>query len=75
MKGKKGGSKNNVANRGAKAKIKYYGGKPVKEIKIADRNLGVSIMGAQYESGDVVKAPDGSYVKYSAIQEFAPEEA
>lgn len=73
MKGK--GSKNNVANRGAKAKVKYYSGKPVKEIQIRDRKNGISIMGAQYDNGDIVKSPDGGYVKYSSIQEFAPDQA
>ncbi len=66
----KKGSKNNVANRGAKAKIKFYGGKAVKEIKLVDRSTGVSFMAAQYENGEPVISPDGSFVKYSSIQEF-----
>lgn len=66
---KKSGSKNNIANRGAKAKIKFYGGKQVKEVKIYDKRHGLSIMGAQYENGDLVSAPDGSYVRYSEIQD------
>jgi hypothetical protein len=66
----KKGSKNNVANRGAKAKIKFYGGKAVKEMKLVDRNSGVSFMAAQYENGDPVVSADGSFVKYSSIQEF-----
>ena len=67
---KKSGSKNNIANRGAKAKIKFYGGKKIKEARIIDENKGIKIIGAVYENGDVVTAPDGNYVKYSSVQEF-----
>lgn len=66
----KKGSKNNVANRGAKAKVKFYGGKPVKEVKLVDRASGVSFMAAQYEGGEPVVSPDGSFVKYASIQEY-----
>ncbi|MFN5382642.1 MAG: hypothetical protein ACK5WS_02625 [Alphaproteobacteria bacterium] len=69
----KKGSKNNIANRGMRAKIKYYGGKPVKEVKLFNRRDGQTFMAAQFENGDLVTSPDGAYVKYSAIQEYEPE--
>jgi len=63
----KKGSKNNVANRGAKARIKFYGGKQVKEVKLVDRKSGATFMAAQYENGEPVVSPDGSFVKYSIV--------
>ncbi len=66
----KKGSKNNVANRGAKAKIKFYGGKAVEEVKLVDRSSGVSFMAARYKGGEPVISPDGSFVKYASITEF-----
>lgn len=71
MAAKKTGSKNNIANRGAKAKIKAYGGKAVKEVKIVDRRSGVSFMGAQYEDGNPVVSSDGAFVKFASIKEYA----
>lgn len=66
----KKGSKNNVAFRGMKSKIKFYGGKQIKEVKIVDRKKGVTIMGAQFENGEPVVSADGAYVMFSSIQEF-----
>ncbi|MDF3047746.1 MAG: hypothetical protein K0R73_864 [Candidatus Midichloriaceae bacterium] len=71
----KKGSKNNVANRGAKAKIKFYGGKQVREVKLVDRKSGATFMAAQYENGEPVVSPDGSFVKYSSIQEYEGDSA
>lgn len=69
----KKGSKNNIANRGMRAKIKFYAGKPVKEVKLFDRRNCTNFMAAQFENGDLVTSADGSYVKYASIQEFEPE--
>ena len=65
----KKGSKNNLAFRGMKAQIKFYNGKQVKESKIIDRKKGVTLIGAQFDNGDLAIAPDGSYVAYSSIRE------
>lgn len=62
----KKGSKNNVANRGASARIKMYDGKPVKPVKLISQ--GKRYMAAQYEDGQLVKGQNGDYVPYSAIQ-------
>ena len=66
MKGSKG-SKNNVANRGAAGKEKFYNGKKVIPVLLNDRKTNRKFMAAADETGNLVIAPNGSYVKYDSI--------
>jgi len=62
----KKGSKNNIANRGASARIKTYGGKTVKPVMMINGNT--KFIAAKYEDGSPVTGPDGRFVEYSKIQ-------
>lgn len=66
MAGPKKGSKNNIANRGASARIKHYNGKPVKPVKLINGNK--RFMAAQYEDGQMVKNSSGQFIPYANIQ-------
>jgi hypothetical protein len=62
----KKGSKNNIANRGAAARIKTYGGKPVKPVMMYNGNT--KFIAAKYEDNKPVVGPDGQFVEYNKIQ-------
>lgn len=62
----KKGSKNNIANRGASAKVKHYNGKAVKPVKLISKNK--RFIAAQYEDGNLVQSANGEYLPYSSIQ-------
>jgi len=59
-------SKNNIANRGASAKVKYYQGKPVAPIKLIFGKK--RFIAAKFENGQPVKDPAGNYIPYASIQ-------
>lgn len=61
----KKGSKNNIANRGASARVKTYGGKPVKPVMMINGNT--KFIAAKYDDGKPVVGPDGRFVEYSKI--------
>jgi ribosomal protein L27 len=65
----KKGSKNNIANRGKGAKIKQYNGKAIKPVKLINNQQGTTFIAAQYEGGELVMDPAGSFVKYAAVVE------
>lgn len=62
---KKGGSKNNVANRGEKV-VKHYNGKVVKPVKLIGQ--GRTIIAAEYEDKKLVMDSSGQIITYSSIQ-------
>jgi hypothetical protein len=70
----KKGSKNNIANRGARAKIKAYKGQRVKPVRLIDKKGGTAFIAAQYEGGDLVVNPAGEFVKFATITEIAQDQ-
>lgn len=66
MKGK-GGSKNNIANRGTGAKAKFFNGKKVIPVLLNDRKHNRKFMAAAYEDGKLAVGTDGNFIKFDSI--------
>jgi len=68
----KGGSKNNIANRGASARVKMYQGKEVLPIKLkiarSEGVRGQTFMGAKFKGTETIVCDQrGNYIPYASI--------